>query len=150
MFFDNYEYAKARDTAESFFWYTFADYYIEFTKHRLREDFESEASKKAAQAVLYKVFLSCLKFYAPILPFITEEIYQLFYAENEASIHLSSWPEEIEIEDFDREGFEKVIRAVDEIRKLKSQNHEENIKLKTEVDLDKYKNFLESVCRVNL
>ena len=43
----------------------------------------------------YKSFLIILKLIAPIMPFITEEIYQEYFKkiEKDKSIHISGWPE---------------------------------------------------------
>ncbi len=147
--FENFEYAKAKNEIETFFMSKFADYYIEFVKYRLNED--NEKSKQAAQYTLYTIFTTILKLYAPLIPFITEEIYHLFTNEN--SIHNSSWPEPTTNKEPD-EGFEKAIEAIDEIRKYKSENkislgkELDEYKLKTEVDLDKYKEFIQKAIKV--
>jgi len=88
--FEKYEYSKAKATAENFFWNIFCDYYLEMIKHRLY------ANKEKASAVwtLYNALLIQLKLFAPFIPFITEEIYQLIFRkqEKEKSIHISAWP----------------------------------------------------------
>jgi len=147
--FENYEYAKARNEIEALFMSKFADYYIEFVKHRINS--ENEKSKQAAQYTLNKIFVNILKLFAPLLPFVTEEIYQLF--KKDGSIHLSSWPEPTKHEKPDSD-FEQAIKAIDEIRKYKSENkislgkEIEEYKLKTEVDLDKYGDFIGKAIRV--
>lgn len=146
--FDSYEYAKSRNDIEEFFMSKFCDYYIEFVKYRLYG--ENEESKKAAQTTLKKVFINILKMFAPILPFITEEIYQNF---GEESIHISAWPETEEIKT-DISDFNEAIAAIDEIRKYKSENQIslgaeiEKYKLQTKVDLDKYGEFIKKAIRV--
>lgn len=145
--FDKYEYAKARNEIEELFMSKFCDYYIEFVKYRLYGD--ASVSKTAAQATLKSVFINILKMFAPILPFITEEIYQNFSKE---SIHISGWPENKETKTED--DFLEAIAAVDEIRKYKSENQIslgaelEEYKLKTKVDLDKYGEFIKKAIRV--
>ena len=145
--FDKYEYAKARNEIEEFFMGKFCDYYIEFVKYRLYG--EDGGSKTAAQVTLKDVFANILKMFAPILPFITEEIYQNFSKE---SIHISGWPENKETKTED--DFLEAIAAVDEIRKYKSENQIslgaelEEYKLKTKVDLDKYGEFIKKAIRV--
>jgi len=148
--FDNFEYAKARNEIEEFFMSKFCDYYIEFVKYRLYG--ENQNSKATAQYALKQTFTDILKMFAPILPFITEEIYQSF---NKESIHTSSWPEIKEIEDeLDISDFDEAIKAVDEIRKYKSENQIslgaelEKYKLNTKVNLDKYGEFIKKAIRV--
>ena len=45
--------------------------------------------------LLYHSLLTILKLIAPIMPFITEEIYQEYFKKNEKtkSIHICGWPE---------------------------------------------------------
>jgi len=117
QYFDDYEYAKARNEIETFFMSQFADYYIEFVKYRLNST--DEESKQAAQYVLDSVFTNIIKMFAPFLPFVTEEIYQLL--RKEKSVHLSTWPEPMEAKEPDSD-FEQAIKAIDEIRKYKSEN----------------------------
>lgn len=90
--FDNYEYARAKQMVEQFFWKDFADNYIEIVKKRV---YKGEGDKKlSAQFVLYKTLLAVVKMMAPIMPYITEEIYQTHFSktEKDKSIHISSWP----------------------------------------------------------
>ncbi|MCD6477555.1 MAG: valine--tRNA ligase [Candidatus Aenigmarchaeota archaeon] len=95
--FKNYNPNKARKVIEIFFKNIFCDFYLEMVKHRLYNDVE----KESAQYTLYNGLLGILKMYAPIIPFITEEIYQNMFKENEKdkSIHTSRWPETGEIDE---------------------------------------------------
>lgn len=90
--FEKYEYSKVKSDVEKFFWEEFAGNYLEIVKGRIYRG-EGDA-KKSAQYVLYKSLLEIIKMFAPIMPFITEEIYQKYFKknENEKSIHISSWP----------------------------------------------------------
>lgn len=80
-YFEKYEYSKARDIIDKFFWNEFCSKYIELSKNRLDQDNKN---------TLYLILLNILKLYAPILPFITEEIWHKLG--NKDSIHLSKWP----------------------------------------------------------
>ena len=154
--FEQYEFARARNEIDLFFWSKFTDYYIEFIKYRFFSD--DQESKKAAQQTLLIVFYSVLKMFAPILPFITEEIYHQFFTEIEEakSIHLSLWPEQIELENVsDISDFDSVIQAIDEVRKYKSEAgislgaQLDEFKLKTKIDMEKYGEFVRKVVRVD-
>ncbi len=93
--FEGYQYSKTKARAEHFFWHDFCDDYIEMAKHRLyNPKLYGEASRRAAQYTLYTTLLACLKLFAPIVPHITEEIYQGIFKKNEkdVSLHVSSWP----------------------------------------------------------
>ena len=73
--FDSYQYAKAKNDVDDFFWSDFCDNYLEFVKYRLYQ----ETPNQIAKQVLYQVFLVIIKMYAPIMPYITEEIYHLYF-----------------------------------------------------------------------
>ncbi|MBU0708783.1 valine--tRNA ligase [Patescibacteria group bacterium] len=151
--FEEYTYSISRNDLEEFFWRIFADYYVEFIKYRL---YGSDIkSKETATATAYVVFLAILKMYAPILPFVTEEIYSRISFGSEESIHLSNWPEPINLKKSVND-FDQVIQAVDEIRKHKTSQGVslgewiESYKFDTNVDLKKYKEFLQNVGRVKV
>jgi len=90
--FEDYEYSRARFNTEDFFWKIFCDYYLEIVKKRIYN--EKGDKKKSAQYTLYRCLLTILKMFAPIIPFVTEEIYQEYFRKNEKtkSIHLMEWP----------------------------------------------------------
>lgn len=153
--FDGYTYAKAKDEVDLLFWSKFTDYYLEFIKYRLAGN--DEKSKLAARYTLTRVFLAILKMYAPIMPFITEELYHLIFkdTDGEKSIHVASWPSEEKIKSGkDISDFPQAILAIDEIRKYKSENgmslgfELEEYKLTTKVDKDKYGAFITSATKV--
>lgn len=85
------EYSQAKSETELFFWHDFCDNYLEMVKYRLY----GNVDKKAAQYTLYKTLLTVLKLLSPIIPHITEEIYQFYFKkyEKDVSIHVSLWPE---------------------------------------------------------
>ena len=154
--FDRYTYAKARDEIDTFFWSKFTDCYLEFVKYRIFG--EDENTKKAAKQTLEKVFLGVLKMYAPILPFVTEELYLALFGETEKekSLHVSAWPEVTKINNkTDISDFNEALSAIFEIRKYKSENNIslgkeiESYKLKTKVNLEKYGEFIKKTIRVN-
>lgn len=90
--FEKYEYAKAKLETEKFFWQIFCDNYLEIVKKRI---YENKKGKESSQYALYIGLLTILKLIAPIMPFITEEIYQTHFKKNEKdkSIHISKWPQ---------------------------------------------------------
>ena len=95
--------------------------------------------------------------YAPIMPFITEEIFSLLYADLEKikSIHISSWPAAVTPESpVDITGFDQAIAAIIEIRKHKSENNLPlnhvltEFKLTGELEQTKYGEFVKQVMKV--
>jgi valyl-tRNA synthetase len=91
--FEEYEYSKAKSNIEEFFWKFFCDNYLEIVKWRVYNG--NKEQKESAFYTLYSSLFTILKLIAPIMPFITEELYLKHYKKNEKekSIHLSEWPE---------------------------------------------------------
>ena len=147
--FDKYEYSRTKIETENFFWNIFCDYYLEIIKDRLyNSNKRGQQQKISAQYTLHYSLLTILKLLAPITPFITEEVYQHYYAKKEKckSIHISSWPEydpKLINKKAEKIG-DKTIQLISEVRKFKSKN---NKSLKTPVllTLDKQDKDLESI-----
>ncbi len=92
--FENYEFYKVKSGVDNFFWNVFCDYYLEIVKNRLYNPKErGKEARQSGQYTLHVVLQVLLKMFAPIMPFITEEIYAQHYSKEEkTSIHTSSWP----------------------------------------------------------
>ncbi|MFH0701839.1 MAG: valine--tRNA ligase [Candidatus Woesearchaeota archaeon] len=125
--FEGYEYSKSKAEVEKFFWHTFCDQYMEIVKERLyNPQVRGIKERESAQLGVYSGILGVLKMIAPIMPHITEEIYQLYFAqkENLASIHLSKWPELNAklIDDTAEEIGDVGIDIINVVRKFKSEN----------------------------
>jgi len=118
--FENYNYSKAKSETERFFWNTFCDNYLEIVKKRI---YNNKSGKESAQYTLYQSLLTILKLIAPIMPFITEEVYQAYFKkiEKQKSIHLENWPESSKIEDKTEE-LDLFIELLSKIRQEKSTN----------------------------
>lgn len=123
--FEQYEYSKAKKEVDDFFWQTFCDNYLEIVKTRVYKG-EGDA-KLSAQYTLYNGLLTIVKLFAPIIPFITEEIYQNHYKEIEGdkSIHLSKWPGEQSFGQDDLDDVHKfnvLVGVLSQVRQKKTEN----------------------------
>ncbi len=95
--FEGYEYSKAVRAAESLFWADWCDNYLEIVKDRFKEGSKfTPGEVEAARQTLLQGTWTILRLLAPVLPFITEELYQLavkgFFADAPLSIHVADWP----------------------------------------------------------
>ncbi|MFQ5531832.1 MAG: class I tRNA ligase family protein [Candidatus Nanoarchaeia archaeon] len=79
--FDNYSYFRSKLETDNFFWSDFCANYLELVKNRVYNGTKKE--KESAFYTLYYSLLTLLKLFAPITPFITEEIYQNYFRKND-------------------------------------------------------------------
>jgi len=146
---DKYQYARAKEVLDNFFWKDFCDNYLEIVKLRVYPSTSSgqvssgqifssrhaSQQRRAAQFTLYTVLLAILKLYAPFMPFITEEVYQGYFRQYEKgkSIHKTLLPKLDKKLYFPTiaKNFELAIDAIVQIRKYKSEHQ---LSMKAELD----------------
>jgi valyl-tRNA synthetase len=122
------QFNTALEETRNFTWHTLCDCYLEAVKDRLyNPEVYGQEKKKAAQYTLHTVLHRILQLLAPIIPHLTEEIFQIMYAEQEnlKSIHLSSWPivdEKSINEDAEKQG-DLLTIIITEIRREKAEKH---------------------------
>ena len=89
-----YQFGEVAQELYNFFWNEFCDYYIEFSKACLREGANAE-DKLQTQRNLVFVLDAALRLAHPIMPFVTEAIWEhLPHAESEAdALMVAAWPE---------------------------------------------------------
>jgi valyl-tRNA synthetase len=122
--FEQYEYASAMHKTEQFFWSLFCDNYLEITKTRAYDEGETdEAGALSARLTLYYGLQIMLKLFAPFMPYITEEIYQLLYSRE--SVHMRhSWPVlDVYFDNFNPAESERLVAVLELVRKVKAQDN---------------------------
>ena len=117
-----------KETTESF---------EKYAKDRLYNPSErGKEERRSAQYVLYTILNGILKMFAPIMPFITEEIYNLYFAEKEKlkSIHISNWPkyDKKKKNKVSEKIFDEFVNVLSEVRQAKTKN---NKSMKEEIAL---------------
>lgn len=86
---DRYEFGEVGRALYNFIWDDLCDWYIEMAKLPLQG--EDEEAKQMTRSVLAYVFDNTLRLLHPMMPFITEEIWQNLPHEGE-SITVAPWP----------------------------------------------------------
>ena len=113
-YLEEYQFDKAMKEVEGFVWSELADNYIEMVKAR---------KDPAVKYTLYNVFLGCIKMIAPVMPHVTEDIYQEHFAayEKTKSIHITEWPSPIFVDENAIKIGEAVTEITSAIRAWKSE-----------------------------
>jgi valyl-tRNA synthetase len=131
---DNYDYLQMTREIKSFFWSEFCDWYIEMSKNFLYDD--QYENKHIQKSILVHVLETFLRSIHPVMPFVTEELWQALPAnfKNVPTIMYAPWPESDRkfIDSKIEESFSLMEDFVREIRRVK---HDFDIPLKTLVPL---------------
>ncbi|MEN6370499.1 MAG: valine--tRNA ligase [Armatimonadota bacterium] len=115
--FGNYDMDDAARSLYDFLWSEFADWYVELAKPRLRTD-----EREHVQYMLWHVLETSMRLLHPVMPFITEEIWQALPHEGE-SIMVAPFPEadEILMNDEAEQQMAAVMESVKLIRNLRAE-----------------------------
>jgi valyl-tRNA synthetase len=115
--FDSYDYARSLERTERFFW-GFCDDYVELVKARAY-DADGGADQASAVAALRLALSTLMRLFAPILPFVTEEVWSWWH---DGSIHRTTWPRVSELgPTADTRPYTVAAETLAEIRKAKSE-----------------------------
>jgi valyl-tRNA synthetase len=110
-----YNYTRALEVTEAFFW-SFCDDYVELVKTRAYGSGTAAASAQATLALALSVQLRLL---APVLPFVTEEVWSWWQT---GSVHRAPWPAAAELPaDGDTAVLPVAAEALAAVRKAKSE-----------------------------
>ncbi len=92
--YEQFEFGEITRELYSFFWNEFCDWYIEFSKSRLFAE-DNPADRLTCQRNLMFVLGQAIRLLHPIMPFVTEEIYQELPFDRSEVPYLigADWPE---------------------------------------------------------
>ena len=164
QYFADFRFDLLANTLYDFIWHEYCDWYLELSKTVIYDDNTIAPIRRGTSRTLIHVLSRALKLLHPIMPFITESIWQRLTAltsEGSETIVLSKYPEveddlvnpEIESE---VEWLKKVIQTIRTIRSestiapskaipLVLKNSDKNIKERVE----KYQTPLNALCKIS-
>jgi valyl-tRNA synthetase len=132
--FNTFETGTALQHIDTFFWKDFCDNYLELIKDQFfnKESYSDELRQETLN-VLYTIGYVLLQCYAPVMPFVTEAIYQELYLADlkNPSLHTTSFIN-LPAGDYESDAvmMKLVIELIGTVRKLKSTAQ---LSLKTEL-----------------
>ena len=117
---DSYDMGLAAAKIQNFIWDVYCDWYIEICKSRLNGGDEKQAD--VARKVLVYVLDRALRLLHPIMPFVTEEIYQALPGSAETIMN-QSWPVFDAEHDWPEEcaDFEKLMDYIKAVRAARNE-----------------------------
>ena len=129
--FEKFEFGEAGRLLYRFIWDDFCDWYIEMSKETLAGD--DEAAKLTTRSILVYVLDNTLRLLHPIMPFVTEEIWQSVPHVGE-SLVVATYPTVLP-EQMDEKAAEEMEFLMDFIRSVRTVRNEMNTPLSKPINI---------------
>ena len=129
--FEKFEFGEAGRLLYRFIWDDFCDWYIEMSKETLAGD--DEAAKLTTRSILVYVLDNTLRLLHPIMPFVTEEIWQSVPHVGE-SLVVATYPT-VHPEQMDEKAAEEMEFLMDFIRSVRTVRNEMNTSLSKPINI---------------
>ncbi|SHK89484.1 valyl-tRNA synthetase [Roseovarius marisflavi] len=120
---ENFRFNDAANALYTFVWGTVCDWYVEFSKPLLMDG--DAATKAETQATMAWVIDQCLILLHPIMPFVTEELWDTLADKRDTMLVHADWPtygSELIDSEADRE-MNWVIGLIEQVRSARAQMH---------------------------
>lgn len=120
-YFEEFRFSDAAHALYEFVWHEFCDWYIELIKQRLYYTDDASA-RQTVQLVASDILERTMRLLHPIMPFLTEEIWQRLPREGE-SIMVASWPNpNAEWEDpMSETAMQTIMNVIESIRSIRGE-----------------------------
>lgn len=129
--FEKFEFGEAGRALYHFIWHDYCDWYIEMTKESLQD---TESDNLTTKSILIHVLDQFLRLLHPIMPFVTEEIWQQIVSEDDLSIVTAAYPV-VDESLKDAGAVEAMNQLIELIRGVRTIRNEMNTPLSKPVDL---------------
>ena len=129
--FEKFEFGEAGRILYHFIWHDYCDWYIEMTKESLQD---TETDNLTTKSILIHVLDQFLRLLHPIMPFVTEEIWQQIVSEDNLSIVTADYPV-VDKSLKDDQAVEAMNQLIELIRGVRTIRNEMNTPLSKPVDL---------------
>ncbi|MBF0779925.1 MULTISPECIES: valine--tRNA ligase [unclassified Granulicatella] len=128
--FEKFEFGEAGRQLYNFIWDDFCDWYIEMSKEILNG--QDNSAKQTTRSILLYVLDNILRLLHPIMPFVTEEIWQNMYPNQ--SIVVAEYPS-VDGTLSDETALESMDKLIEIIRSVRNIRHEVNTPLSKQVPM---------------
>ncbi len=96
--YEGYNFQNVYKLVNNFVSFTLSNFYLDFTKDILYIEKANSKARRSVQTVLYNILSNEVRLLAPILPYTSEEVYNLL-PHTEVSVHLTDMPEVVNYSD---------------------------------------------------